>query len=264
MNRNQTPRKKKHFGQHFLRKHTVVNNMIRRVKVDAETSVMEIGCGDGFLSRAILEQTKCKKLHIYEIDPEWASYVEKHIDDQRLSVNLANFLDVDLSPLYVEKPFVLLANLPYQVTFPIMFTLQRNRELFQEGVVMVQEEVAQKIVATRGRGYGATSLFLQHYFDFELMEKVEPEAFTPPPKVFSRLLYFKPKKEIEAIENEEKFWKFIKVCFKAPRQMIRNNLKASQYDIELVPEEFGRLRAQQISFEQLRELWNLLCLSNRS
>jgi 16S rRNA (adenine1518-N6/adenine1519-N6)-dimethyltransferase len=256
------PRKKKHFGQHFLRKHSVVNNMIKRVFVDSETSVMEIGCGDGFLSRAIIDQTKCKKFLIYEIDPEWSEYVSTRIDDDRLDVQNTNFLDVDLSVLGVDKPWVLLANLPYQVTFPIMFRLQRHRKLFREGVVMVQEEVAQKIVATSGRSYGVTSILLQHYFDFELMEKVEPGAFIPPPKVFSRLLYFKPKETLVTIENEEKFWKFARICFASPRQMIRNNLKSSSYDLEKIPKEIRSLRAQQISFEELLELWKHLDLKS--
>ena len=252
------PRKKKHFGQHFLRKHSVVNNMIKRVFVDSETSVVEIGCGDGFLSRAILDQTKCKKFLIYEIDPEWSNYVSEKIDDKRMDVRNTNFLDVDLSVLESEKPWVLLANLPYQVTFPIMFTLLRNRNLFREGVIMVQEEVAQKIVATSGRSYGVTSILLQRSFDFELMEKVEPGAFIPPPKIFSRLIYFKPKETVVAIENEEKFWIFLKICFRSPRQMVRNNLKSSNYDLEKIPSELKNLRAQQISFEELLELWKHL------
>jgi len=257
-NKAKKPRKKKRLGQHFLRKRSVVDNMIEKVKITPETSVMEIGCGDGFLTKAILEQTDCKKLLVYEIDKEWIDFVREKIKDERLEIIFENILDVDLSCLEPEKPWVLLANLPYQITFPIMFLLQKNRELFEEGVVMVQEEVAKKLVATRGKPYSATTLFLQHNFDFELMEKIEPSAFSPPPKVFSRLLYFKPRKSRPDIPDEKDFWKFLKLCFKFPRQTLRNNLRSTHYDYNKIPEEKLKLRSQQLSFQDFLDLWKKL------
>ena len=92
----QKPRKKKFLGQHFLRKQSVVDNMISKVNVTPQTSVMEVGCGDGFLTRSILEQTKCKKLLVYEIDKEWVDFLGRSIKDDRLTINHENFLDVDL------------------------------------------------------------------------------------------------------------------------------------------------------------------------
>lgn len=252
------PAKKKALGQHFLRKQSVVDHMIERVNLTPETSVMEIGCGDGFLTRSILEQSPCKKLLVYEIDPEWIGFVRKSIVDERLQVKFANILDVDLSTLEGEKPWVLLANLPYQITFPIFFLLQKHKSLFEEGVVMIQEEVAQKIVAKRGKPYSATSLFLQYHFNFELMEKIEAEAFDPPPKVVSRLLYLKPRYDQVEIPDEEEFWKFLKLCFKFPRQMLKNNLSSTHYDWEKVSAETLRLRAQQMSFQDFLDLWDVV------
>ena len=86
---------------------------------------------------------------------------------------------------------------------------------------MIQEEVAQKIVKTSGRGYGFPSLFFQHYFEWKLLEKVPPGAFFPPPKVYSRLLYFKPKKMLQQIPDEAEFWEFIKHCFAQPRRTLK-------------------------------------------
>ena len=259
---NKKPAKKKQFGQHFLRKQSVVDNMIEKVKITPKTTIMEIGCGDGFLTRSILLQTNCKKLIVFEIDEQWANVVKNEIKDPRLNINIENILDVDLQTLQKETPLVLLANLPYQITFPIMFLLQKNKELFSEGVVMIQEEVAQKIVAKRGRPYSAASLFLQYHFKFELMEKVGPENFAPPPKVNSRLLYFKPKLNVPKIKNEEEFWKFLKLCFKFPRRTLQNNLKTTHYDLNETAPEILKLRAQQVSFEQFLDLWNLLNIKN--
>ena len=249
------PRKKKAFGQHFLRKQSVVDNMIDRVDIGPTTSVLEIGCGDGFLTRSILGLTTCKKLLVYEIDKEWIDVVKENITDKRLTINHENILDVDLSLLEKEKPLVLLSNLPYQITFPIMFLLQRYKNLFEEGVLMMQEEVAQKIVAKRGRPYSATSIFLQYHFNFELMEKVEPGAFSPPPKIFSRLLYFKPRYDQKKIDNEDLFWKFLKLCFQFPRQTLRNNLRSTHYNIDDFSEKILKLRSQQLSFDSFLELW---------
>ncbi len=256
------PYKKKSLGQHFLRKQSTVDNMIAAVTVTPETSILEIGCGDGFLTRSILAQTPCKKLQCFEIDPEWADIVRSGVTDPRLTITLQNILEVNFEALSDQMPWVLLANVPYQITFPIMFLIQKNKHLFTEGVVMIQEEVAQKIVAASGRAYNTTSVFLQHHFDFKLLEKIEPGAFTPPPKVHSRLLYFKPKEQLIEIEQEEAFWKFVKFCFNSPRQTVRNNLKSTHYREHAgIPEATLALRAQQMTFSDFLDLWRCL-LSN--
>lgn len=245
---------KKQFGQHFLRNQSVVDSMIDAVQLDKTSSVLEIGCGDGFLTRSIL-QTPIARLWVFEIDHDWVIYVRNSINDNRLEIFEQNILDIDPTILELHKPWVLLANLPYQITFPILHLIQRNRVLFSEGVVMVQEEVAQKILKTSGKGYGYPSLFFQYYFEWKKMDKIAPDSFYPPPKVFSRLLYFKPKKDIKPIPNEIEFWKFIKACFKQPRRMLKNNLVQSHYPIEKVPEEYLMLRAQQLSMDDLLMLW---------
>jgi 16S rRNA (adenine1518-N6/adenine1519-N6)-dimethyltransferase len=152
----------------------------------------------------------------------------------------------------------LLANLPYQITFPILYKLQENRHLLAEGVVMVQEEVAKKIVATRGRGYGFVSLFFQHYFELKLLDKIAPSSFYPPPKVFSRLLYFKPKESVMPIPDEINFWEFVKFCYKQPRRTLKNNLNQKHYDLNKIPESTLLLRAQQMKIEDLLHIWTLV------
>lgn len=252
------PAKKKMFGQHFLRKQSVVDHMVEKVSITPSTSVLEIGCGDGFLTQAILQQSSCKELRCYEIDQEWADFTRNKITDTRLTIVHENILDFDPKEIKERKPWVILANLPYQITFPIFKLFVRNKELFQEGVVMIQEEVAQKIVAKSGRSFGAMSIYLQHHFELSLMDKIEPGAFTPPPKVFSRLIYFKPRAQTEHIENIEDFWHFIRLLFQMPRRTLRNNLKSTHFDISSVDEELLNLRAQQIDTKTLINLWHQL------
>jgi len=249
---------KKQFGQHFLRDYLIVHKIVDSVELNSESSVLEIGCGDGFLTHAIL-QSPIARLWSFEIDPQWARYVRQlYADQKRLTICEQNFLDLDFALLEPHKKWTVLANLPYQITFPILYLFQKNRALLKEGVIMVQEEVAQKIVKTERRGYGYISLFFQHYFEWQLLDKVPPSAFLPPPKVFSRLLYFKPRQAITPIAKEELFWEFIKVIFKQPRRTLRNNLISTHYSIESIDPELLLKRAQQLEISQLLDLWNVL------
>ncbi len=246
-------------GQHFLRKSSVVEAMIRKT-LGATTGavVLEIGCGDGFLTEKILAKTTCKKLVCLELDQNWANFVSKKVQDPRLLVLNVNALEACWSELSPGEPMVLLANLPYNISIPIVKKLRHYAALFAEGVFMVQEEVAQKFVAKTGRNFGSISVFLQHVFDFQLMEKIGPEAFSPPPNVDSRLVYFKPKARKPLIDDEENFWKFVRLCFTAPRQMLKNNLKGHSFDLKIIEQKVSGLRAQQINFEQFLDLWNSL------
>ena len=231
--------------------------MISAVHLDSKINVVEIGCGEGILTQAIL-QGPCKQLKVFEIDPEWANLVEKlYGSDKRLVMIQENVLDSNWDLLVDQGPWVLLANLPYHVTFPILYKVYKYRHIFNEGVIMVQEEVAQKIVKSGGRDYGYTSLFFQHYFSWKLLDKVPPGAFFPPPKVFSRLIYLAPKKEVIEIKQEEEFWKFIKLCFQQPRRTLHNNLKQSHFDLSRLTEETLLKRAQQLEMKDFLEIWEI-------
>ncbi len=250
---------KKRYGQHFLRDHTVIERIIHGTSLSSSSSVFEIGCGDGVLTKAIIN-TRVTRLWVFEIDEEWAEHVKNEIHDKRLVMHTQNILDVDTRIFEPYAPWTLLANLPYQITFPILHLLYSMRHLLKEGVIMIQEEVAQKILKTSGKGYGYPSLFFQRYFEWKKLDKVPATAFYPPPKVESRLLYFKPRPahEIEPIDNESAFWDFIKTCFKQPRRMLRNNLSNSHYNWQSVPETTLALRAQQLSMQEFIELWDLI------
>jgi 16S rRNA (adenine1518-N6/adenine1519-N6)-dimethyltransferase len=248
---------KKKFGQHFLRDEMVIHSIIANVRLTSATNVFEIGCGDGVLTRAILDGSP-SRLWVFEIDSDWVRHVRATFNDQRLTVYEENILDVDWERFKSHAPWMLLANLPYQVTFPILHMLQRNRRLLSEGVIMVQEEVAQKLLKTSGKGYGYPSLFFQHFFDWKKLDRVAPGSFYPPPKVYSRLLHFVPKQNIAPIEHEPEFWKFIKICFKQPRRTLKNNLQQSHYDWSQLSAEQLALRSQQMGMPDFLALWQLL------
>lgn len=250
---------KKQFGQHFLRDQTVVDTMLNAVTLDTSSSILEIGCGDGFLTRSILQHLSAR-VWIFEIDPDWAQYVQAHYADPRLSVFTENILEIQFAErLQTFQPWTLLSNLPYQITFPLLFMLHKNRSLFREGVIMVQEEVAHKLLKTSGRDYGFVSIFFQHYFAWRSLQRIPPTAFLPPPKIHSRLLYFAPQLNTCTILHEDQFWKFVKSCFARPRRTLRNNLSATPHAHRI--QELGiseTLRAQEMTFEDFLALWHKL------
>jgi len=248
---------KKKFGQHFLNDQSVVDTMLRQVGFDENTSVFEIGCGEGFLTKSILQQ-KFARFWVFEIDPEWAEFVASNYTDERMTMFSTDILQTDFAVFNDFKPWVLLSNLPYQITFPILFKLTENYSQLKEAVVMVQEEVAEKIVRSSGRGFGFTSLYLQHFFEWKMLIRIEPKSFYPPPKINSRLLYFKPKKNMDQIPNESEFWHFIKRCFSCPRRNLKNNLKPFHYDLARLSEETLNLRAQQINMTGFLAIWSTL------
>lgn len=250
---------KKKFGQHFLQDQFFIDKVIEKIPFTPGMNVFEIGCGEGVLTKAIAAQPNLHKLRVFEIDAEWANLVKKDLQhDARVEVCLSNILDIDLNEAFKGEQWVLLANLPYCITFPILHLLQQSSAVVKEGVIMIQEEVAQKIVQTSGRGYGYPSLFFQHYFDWQLMDKVPPTAFFPPPKVFSRLLYFKTKENPVSIPDEPGFWKFIKACFLQPRRTLKNNLQQSKYGIEAFSDDLLKKRAQELSMQDFLTIWKTL------
>jgi 16S rRNA (adenine1518-N6/adenine1519-N6)-dimethyltransferase len=249
---------KKQHGQNFLRNQRIIDRMIAAVNLSDRSSVLEIGCGDGFLTKTILAQP-IARLWTFEIDPEWAEFVKKNLHDPRLHVYQEDFLRTDMDKFEEHRPWIITANLPYHLTFPILKLVLAHRTLFQEGVIMVQEEVAQKITGSRGRCYGFISLYFQYFFTWQLLDKVAPTCFVPSPKVFSRVLHFTPKKNLTAIVDIENFWIFIKRCFAQPRRTLKNNLSSYQYPVVHFDQGVLAMRAQQLSFEQLLTLWNIVC-----
>lgn len=247
--------KKKH-GQYFLRDKHIILDMLSHINLKSQ-SVFEIGCGDGFLTREIFVQD-VERLWVFEIDPEWAKKVGRECLGSNFKMHITDFLEVDLEILKPYAPWMVLSNLPYHLTFPILHRLQEYRHYLSEGIVMMQEEVAQKIVKTHGKGYGYVSLFFQYYFDWKLLAKVPPTAFYPEPKVFSRLLKFSVKKNVEPIPNEKEFWKFIKLCFAHPRRTFRNNILQTHIELETIPVKYLELRAQQMTMLDFLELWKTI------
>lgn len=256
---------KKQLGQHFLRDEHILDRIAHAAPLKG-ASVFEIGCGDGALTRMLLQQP-LSRLWVFEIDEDWARYVsDMYGVDKRLRMihtNILNYSFAD-SDFTHHAPWVLVANLPYNVTFPILHALRDARSYIREGVIMVQEEVADRITSSGGRSMGWLTLYFQHAFSWKRLEAIQPGAFYPPPKVVSRVLHFTTRMDAPVIPDEQAFWKFVKACFSKPRRMLRNNLPQLPYNWKLVDEETLNARAQQLEMHDFLRVWDILRTAPRA
>lgn len=221
------PAAKKSLGQHFLKDKAVVQAALQMSQVQAADTVVEIGPGRGILTKALLDQGA--EVVAIELDPRMVQYLEATLANPRLTVIQEDVLKVDWRQLLAGKPQVkVVANLPYYITSPIVQSLLASRELFQNIVLMVQKEVAERIAAEPGgRTYGILSVAVQVYAEVELGTIVPPAAFDPPPEVHSQLIKLTPRKKISLATSEEVFFRIVRAAFSQRRKTILNSLLAA-------------------------------------
>ncbi|MEA1923941.1 MAG: 16S rRNA (adenine(1518)-N(6)/adenine(1519)-N(6))-dimethyltransferase RsmA [Pseudomonadota bacterium] len=188
---------KKRLGQHFLRDRQVISRIIDLAAPKPGESVLEIGPGEGVLTAALLESGA--RVVAVETDGDLWEPLEKRfssIPETDFSLQRGDFLKTDLDKIISESrnlsaPVAVVANIPYQITTPILFRLIKYRHLFSRAILMMQEEVAARLVAEPGsRDYGRLTVGVGLYCDIDSGFKVSPNAFSPKPKVWSRVVRF--------------------------------------------------------------------------
>ncbi len=242
------PRK---FGQHFLVRDSILERLGTAACLDNPPRVIEIGPGRGALTRHLLP--KVSELHAIEIDPTLVAFLHDHFAaEPKLTVHQMDVLQADLSQW---GPAAIAGNLPYYITSPIIDQfLQLDPVGFPSAVFLVQWEVAERLLAKpHSRDYGYLTVKTQLLCDVQLVCRVPPGAFAPPPKVDSAAVRLVRKQE--AIAQPAGLVAFVGRCFAQKRKTLRNNLKAfySAEVLEALPE--AGLRAEQISVVQFVELY---------
>lgn len=211
---------KKKFGQNFLKDLRVIEKIIQSIP-ESSSKIVEIGAGLGDLTLKLLD---VRDVLSYEIDEDLCKILKqrfKHeIDEAKLTLRCMDALESQGS--FFEANYVLVANLPYYVATNIILTALRDRHC-ETILVMVQKEVAQKFCALPGdRNYGAISVIAELSGEREYLFDVGPECFDPAPKVTSAVFTIRKKASLQ----EEKFFKFLKAAFNAPRKKLSSNLSA--------------------------------------
>jgi 16S rRNA (adenine1518-N6/adenine1519-N6)-dimethyltransferase len=222
---------KKRWGQHFLIDPNILNKVVRTAEVGKEDVVLEVGPGLGEMTLALARQAK--KVIAIEIDSKLVAILEKKMKDHsNVEVVKSDILKVDFDQFLKREanPIKVVANLPYQISTPLLFRFVESKEVFSTFTLMLQREVAERMVASPGRKeYGPLSIFIQLFFDLSIRFFIKPSAFFPPPKVDSALVHMIWKEEPMIESNDEEWFKrVVKACFGYRRKTLVNALKHSE------------------------------------
>lgn len=214
------PRPRKRFGQHFLRDRGVLGRIADALALTGSETVIEIGPGRGALTDLLVP--RAGRLLAIEVDRDLAAHLrERYADQPHVTVVEADVLTVDLGAL-ADGEYVLAGNVPYYITTPIIFhALRPPRPL--RALYLVQREVAERIAAAPGgKEYGALSVNVQAVARVELLARVPPGAFHPPPQVDSAVIRVTPRPDpVVAPGEEARFRSVVQEAFGLRRKQLR-------------------------------------------
>ncbi len=223
---------KKRWGQNFLTDGNIRRKILDCAEVQPGESVLEIGPGKGFLTQGLLERGA--KVTAVEIDSALVRIIRSKMEhplneqESRVYQNLTLIQDDALKYHFnnLDKPFKVVANLPYYISTPLLFRFLKERKHISRMVLMLQKEVAERITAKTGsKTYGALSVVLQFYADVRIEHTVSPHCFQPKPKVASAIISIRPLQKTRIhVRDEALFLKVVKGAFLYRRKRLRNAL----------------------------------------
>lgn len=219
-----TPRKR--FGQHFLTDTVLVDRMVRAIAPTDEQTVVEIGPGQGALTRPLLDAIH--HLHVVELDRDLIAELERTIAGQRITIHGADALRFDFRPLATDnKPLRVVGNLPYNISTPLIFHLLDQVEVIHDMHFMLQKEVVDRLVAVPGTSdWGRLSVMVQYHCRADYLFFVPPEAFSPPPRVDSAVVRLVPRAPDTEALDYGLFSRLVSQAFTQRRKVISNALKS--------------------------------------
>lgn len=259
---------KKKYGQNFLTDQNILRNITDVALIDKETLVVEIGPGFGSMTEILLE--KAKKVLAYEIDSDLIPILNDNFNnDNLILINddiLKRNIDDDIKNLNGDfKKVVLVANLPYYITTPIIMKVLEQSNFIKELVVMMQLEVARRFTSKpRTKDYNSLSVVIQFKTESKIAIKVPKTVFVPAPNVDSAVVYMKVKDIIEPTPADlEVFFKLVRVSFTQRRKTLVNNLsKGFNLSKDIIKEHLvecaigENVRAEELTVEDFIELSN--------
>jgi len=258
---------KKSLGQNFLLDQNLTDKIIR-TSLDKQgleslkgQTVTEIGPGPGGLTRAILKQNP-EKLTVIEMDDRFIAIMNdlKQVAKDRLEIIHADALQTD-----IEEGFII-SNLPYNISVPLLLKWLENINKYNSLTLMFQKEVAERITAPiNTKDYGRLSILAQLQCQVDKLFDLNPECFTPAPKIWSTVLLFRPlSKQITSLQRAN-LERLTALAFNQRRKMIRQSLK-SLPNLENLCRQIGietTLRPEQIPPKQFLALADGYCHTER-
>ena len=261
-------RTKKRLGQNFLINSEVIQDIIDKAEISKDDVIIEIGPGVGFVTEQLVKYAK--KVIAIELDEEAIRELEK-LECNNLEIIHNDILKTDLSMLTKEKVKVV-ANIPYYITSPIIAHLlgeiddlnNKNRNIITNIILMVQEEVARRIVANENsssKQYGLLTILSQFWADCSIIRTVGRKSFYPSPKVNSALVSMKVLESPRLkLSDYSHFRKTIKAAFSQRRKTLKNCLINSGFDKNKIEKSIAELnldeniRGEKLSIEQFGKL----------
>jgi len=216
-------RTKKSLGQHFLTDNNVIFKILKSVDADEGDRVIEIGPGTGALTKWMAKSIS--DLHVIELDQRAVEVLKNEIDN--ITIHQQDVLKVNWEDIVdPDKKNVVVGNLPYYITSPILFDLLENRGLFDEAVLMMQKEVAERLVAEpSSKAYGIMSVQTQLFCTPEILFDVAPGSFNPPPRVNSSVIKLKFDKP-DLSFSDDTLKNVVRTAFNQRRKKLSNSLKS--------------------------------------
>ena len=249
-------RPKKNLGQHFLTDKNIAKDIVKHLKANNLSKVLEIGPGMGVLTNYLLENPDYET-SVIEIDHESVVYLHQHFPRLQDRIIEGDFLQIDLATKVSETPFALIGNLPYNISSQIFFKVLENKELIPEIVCMLQKEVAKRIASGPGsKVYGILSVFLQAWYNIEYLTDVPPHVFDPPPQVQSAVIRLTANGRTDLGCNEKLFFKVVKQAFNQRRKMLRNSIRGFSPRIDELDPVLLTRRPEQLSVAEFVDLTN--------
>jgi 16S rRNA (adenine1518-N6/adenine1519-N6)-dimethyltransferase len=261
--------KKPKLGQNFLTSPSARQRIVEALGDISTSTVVEIGPGRGALTDLLA--TRAQNLIAVELDRALAPRLTElwaHADHVRILEGDILALDLVTLQTSAEEKLVVVGNLPYYITSDILLRLFSQAPSIARAVVMVQDEVADRLAAPSGiSDYGLLSATAQMHARVEKLFVLPPEAFTPPPGVNSAVVRLLMRPRFEELQVERAaFLRFLQVCFRQKRKTLVNNLKAAGMGepVQIVTsfEAAGlnlAIRAEAVSLEQMARLYRELC-----
>jgi len=249
-------RAKKHLGQHFLKDENIAKKIADTLTGIGYETVLEIGPGMGILTNYLLQ--KEYTTFVIEIDTESVEYLKAHYLNLTDRIISENFLKIDISNYFQDKPIAIIGNFPYNISSQILFKTLENKHQIPEFSGMFQKEVAQRIAEKPGsKIYGILSVLTQAFYDVEYLFTVPPSVFNPPPKVDSGVIRLIRKENYTLPVDEKLFYKVVKTAFNQRRKTIRNSLKTFNLSDKLREDAIFAQRPEQLSVDEF------ICLTQK-
>ena len=253
----------KKLGQNFLIKRGIVDEIVHAAELTPGEPVLEVGPGIGTLTQGLAQSgadVTAIELdrHLLEVlDTTLASY-------DNVRIIHGDVLKLDVPSIMNHKPFKVVANLPYYITTPIIMSLLESKLPIERLVVMVQKEVALRMVAKPGtKDYGALSVAVQYYTEPDIVLDVPPKSFLPAPAVTSSVIrcVLRDKPPVDVID-EKLFFRVVKAGFAQRRKTFSNTMKTTGLSKDRIEELLakanidGQRRGETFTLQEFADVAN--------